>query len=131
MPQQRHLGFDDEHDRSERYMSDAPVHHQASSTSARSARNLQPKIGTKRWAVLTYVAAQGERGTTRNEMERADPRRFRICSICSPVKTLLEGGYIQVAGERRDRDSGQANEVLTATELGLRTLRLHSTRDRA
>lgn len=124
MSQQR-LNFDDDddQDRAERYMRDAPVQHNYTSTSTRAARNAQPRAGTQRWRMLEFVAARGDYGATRNEMERETP--MRLCSICAAAKSLLDGGYLEKDGERVDRETAQGNEVLKATDLGRRVLEEH------
>jgi len=62
--------------------------------------------------VAAYIAAQGDRGATRDELSLV--LELPIQSICSPVRVLLEAGVIVETHDTRPTRYGSPAAVLIA-----------------
>ncbi len=84
-----------------------------SDTSRQAAIDNYPRSGTQRWKVFAHIACAGERGCTRNELEKKIGRS--ISSINPRVAELKEQNKIEPNGKTRTTPLGSQAEILVLT----------------
>ena len=80
-------------------------------TSRQARIAIQPRVGTLREKVLSYIRRKGTEGATREEIE------LGLCmggsTVRPRVKELMAAGLIEVRGQRKTK-SGLAAEILVS-----------------
>lgn len=92
-----------------------------STTSARAARNVQPRTGTQRGAVLAYLACSG--GAT--DYELAQELAMNPSTVRPRRGELVETGYVTDSGRRREHQ-GSEWAVWVPTASGLEWAERHA-----
>ena len=99
-----------------------PVGSQPVSTSEDAADHLERSrtLAARRWNVLLYIASQGERGATADEVEQAFGLGHNATS--PRVTELLSMGYLERLATRRKTRQGGSGFVHVVTASGRQAL---------
>lgn len=85
-------------------------------TSANAALKNLPRSGSQRDRALVMVAVSGDRGCTRDELQRRTG--IDLQSLSPRISELKSGGWIEAAPTTRPSDEGADMEVYILTQKG-------------
>ena len=81
-------------------------------TSRQAAKAIAPAAGTLRARVLGFVASQGQRGATLDEISIG--LEMRLSTVCARANELKKSGQLRESSHTRPTSSGRQARVLVA-----------------